>query len=142
MTSMTGYTSITITRAPGAEGIEVHVDGNLQPHLVDAGLQEARKRIGTREETPLEAFLRENQIDIWITPNREGTEYRASLNACLRDTPNPWGLLSVQAWGRTPEDARRELARRISGGTLVLNSLMPTSRDLKVPVLEPVDIQN
>ncbi len=131
---------IVITADQGAHLPEVHVHGDLPAHLIDLGLDEARRKIGTYEETRLERFLRQNGLKMKVTPAREAGIFRASLEASLRNPKNRWGLLSSSAEGRTPHEARRKLAELISSGILVINSCLPTSREIPVPdLLGPPD---
>ena len=132
----TNYAVIMITQQPGEPDVETHVHGNLPRHLLDEGLDEAKRQISTYEETPLDAFLKENGVKLRIyRTDGQGLDVRASLEASLRDPRRQWGLLQASAEGSTPAIARRNLAERISGGTLVLNACLPTSRDIQVPDL-------
>ena len=136
MTTRTPYASITITRRYGDSYPEAHLHGNLPAHLIDQGLDDAKRQLGTYEETPLDRFVEKNGLVVHMISLGE-THLRASLEASLRDPGNQWGLLGADGEGRTPAAARRALARRISGGTLVLGSGLPISRDLAVPDLTP-----
>ena len=136
MTTRTPYASITITRRYGDSYPEAHLHGNLPAHLIDQGLDDAKRQLGTYEETPLDLFLEENGLVVHIVALGE-THLRASLEASLRDPGNCWRLLRAAGEGGTPAAARRALTRRISGGTLVTGSGLPISRDIPVPDLTP-----
>ena len=126
---------IIITPKYGDTHPEVYVHGDLAPHLIDLGLDEARRQIGMYEETPLDRFVRENDLKMTVYATRQDGIYRASLEASLKDPTDPWGLLLSSTEGRTPAEARRKLTELISGGTLVLGACLPGSRKLPVPDL-------
>ena len=136
------YASITIVQQPGHPEPDVHVHGTLRPHVLDQALDIAKRQIGTYEPTELDRFLEEHNLRLFTIPlqGREGV--RVSLEASLRDPRDPrspWGLLPAAWEGRTPAAARRELARCISGGKLVLGACLPGSRKLPVPDLAEME---
>ena len=130
----TPYCAITITRPFGSNGPEVHVHGDLRPVDVDAALDEVRRQIGTYEETPLDRFLEEQELTLNIWQNRDES-YHAFIEANLREPGTNWGLLECSDDGRTPAEARRNLAARMSGGTLVRGAMLPNPRYIQVPDL-------
>ena len=129
------YASITIVQQPGHPEPDVHVHGTLRAHVIDQAIDIAKRQIGTYESTPLDRFLEENNLRLFTTPLQGQEGVRVSLEASLRDPRSPWGLLSASGEGRTPQAARRELARTISNGKLVLGACLPISRELPVPDL-------
>ena len=129
------YAIIMITQGPGETAVETHVHGNLPRHLVDQGLDDAKRQISTYEETPLDDFLKESGLRLSIGRTGHGLDVRASIEAGLRDPSDRWGLLLTSAEGRTPAEARRSLAGRISGGTLVMGAMFPNPREIPVPDL-------
>ena len=128
------HASIVIVQEQMGPETQVHVHGDLVPHLIDLALDEAKRQIGTYEETPLDAFLQETGIKMF-TIGLDGGGVRVGLEASLRDPGTLGGLLRASAEGRTPAEARRKLAELISGGTLVLGAMLPISRDVPVPDL-------
>ena len=130
----TPYCAIIITRPFGDNGPEVHVHGDMWPVDVDAALDEVRRQIGTYEETPLDRFTAEHGLSVKTSTNRDGS-YHAFMEASLREPGTNWGLLISSADGETPAAARRNLAARISGGTLVRGAMLPNPRYIQVPDL-------
>jgi hypothetical protein len=131
----TGYASVTAVRI--GERLEVHVHGNLPAGALDQALDEAKRQIGTYEPTPLDRFLGENNLEARILQYTPG-EFSASLNANWREPEQPKGrgqLHHASGKGPTPAAARRELAKTISGQTLVVNATLASSREISVPDL-------
>ena len=124
---------------PGHPEPDVHVHGTLRPHVLDQALDLAKRQIGTYEPTPLDRFLEEHNLRTFTMPLRDQEGVRVSLEASLRDPGSPWGLMPAAGEGRTPAAARRELARCISNGKLVLGACLPGSRELPVPDLAETD---
>ena len=131
----TRYASVTAVKS--GERVEVHIHGNLSIGSLDQALDEAKRQIGTYEPTPLDRFLGENNLEAQILEHTPG-EFSASLNANWREREQPKGHGQLrQAYGRgpTPAAARRDLAKTISGQTLVVNATLATSPDINVPDL-------
>ena len=123
---------IVITRQPGNAGVQVNVHGDLPAHMTDLGLDEAKRQLGTYEETPLDVLLRESGLELNVIRARDDGPIRVSLNASLRDPKSRGGLLLAEACGATPAEARRNLAEKITLGTLVFASGLPISREIPV----------
>ena len=134
------YGSVTVLRPSWDEqALEVHVHGKMPRWLMDQALDEAKRQIGTYEETPLEKFCREQEITINIYPTRDEDVARASIEASYRIPGNHWSLKGCSTEGRTPAEARRNLAVLISGKTIVIGSMLPIARDIRVPDLDPAE---
>jgi len=93
-----------------------------------------RRQIGTYDETPLDRFTAEHGLEVKMSTNRDGS-YHALVEASLRDPGSRWGLLLSSADGETPAAARRNLAARISGGTLVRGAMFASPQYIAVPDL-------
>ena len=131
----TKYASVTAVKS--GERVEVHVHGNLPTEALDQALDEAKRQIGTYEPTPLDRFLWENNLEAQILKHTPG-EFGASLNANWREREQPKGrgqMRQASGKGPTPAAARRDLAKTISGQTLVVNAMLASSRDISVPDL-------
>ena len=131
------YGSVTVIRPRwGDLTLEVHIHGAMPKWLMDQALDEAKRQIGTYEETPLERFCREHELRINIHATPDNDIARASIEASYREPGDRWGLNPCSAEGRTPAEARRKLSEKISGKTLVIGSMLPIARDVPVPDLE------
>ena len=113
---------------------EVHLYGDLQASSIDLALDEVRRIIGTYEETPLDRFVQAEGLKLEVWTNRDGT-FHAFIEASLREPGTTWGLMGCSADGATPAAARRNLAARMSGGTLVRGAMLPNPRYVGIPDL-------
>lgn len=132
--ALTRHAAVIITKAFGDKDLEVHIHGDLDPCRIDVALDQARRQLGTYEETPLDRFLDEQGLQLEITPNRDGTCH-AFVEASIREPGTRWGLLGCSADGATPAAARRNLARGMSGGTLVRGAMYCNPAYVQIPDL-------
>ena len=133
------FETITLVRDPHTLQTEIHRQGNLPAILIDECLQRVRTEIGARQETPLDRFLRENDItpQTWETP--EG-DYHVSMNASWKEYRHGHSLHIAAADGPTPAAARRKLAAAISGKFLSTGLWPPFTTVTQVPDLSlPMD---
>ena len=129
------YASVTALRnLSGGMKMEVHLQTNMLPPTLDEALDRAKKEIGTHDETPLDRFLEETEMEpsLW---QESGGNYYTSLNASWKTHEYEHSLYQAYGRGQTPAAARRDLARRISGKILVQGLWLSMSRETQVPDL-------
>ena len=129
------YASVTVAVPPGGGDPEVHVHGNMARWVLDQALDEAKKQIGTYEPTPLDRFSEETGIKVQVYGTHDPGVVRAFMEAPHRGEKDRWGLNLSSAEGTTPAEAQRNLARLISGKTLVHGAMLPNPTYVKVPDL-------
>ena len=135
------YTAVTAVQSrQGGFNYSVSVHGNDHPIVLDLVADQLKKQAGTYEYLEMEHYVEQEEMTLHIVPCREPGTYEARIDhdTCVRDPKHLHNLLGASARGTTPAQARRNLARKISGHQLLKNSALPIATTHQVPVFSDV----